>query len=121
MSDGAGLDVSKGSTVYSSTKTDGLPNPAPTSGLDVSPNLWLGAWDLIKPIWVPFISTFTFSKTEKVPEELPAFPQIPTFGSGGNNNSSITQEIKSDITKKSNEPKVPTDNWNKFLLFLYLY
>ena len=38
-SDGAGLVVSKGSTVYDSTKTDGLPNPAPTSGLDVSPNL----------------------------------------------------------------------------------
>ena len=30
--------------------------------------------------------------------------------SGGSNNTSITQEIKSDITKKSNEPKVPTDN-----------
>ena len=38
-SDGAGLVLSKGSTVYDSTKTDGLPNPAPTSGLDVSPNL----------------------------------------------------------------------------------
>ena len=39
VSDGAGLVVSNGSTVYDSTKTDGLPSPAPTSGLDVSPNL----------------------------------------------------------------------------------
>ena len=59
MSDGAGLDVSKGSTVYSSTKTDGLPNPAPTSGLDVSPNLWLGFCILANAIWVPSSSIFT--------------------------------------------------------------
>ena len=39
VDDGDGLEVSKGSTVYFSTRTDGDPNPAPTSGLDVSPNL----------------------------------------------------------------------------------
>ena len=61
---------SNGSIIYFSTFELGAPNPAVNSGLLSSPNLWLGAWDLIKPIWVPFISTFTFSKTEKVPEAI---------------------------------------------------
>ena len=39
VSEGAGLVLSYGSTVYSSTKTDGDPKPAPTSGLEESPNL----------------------------------------------------------------------------------
>ena len=39
VSDGAGLVLSNGSTVYVSTETEGDPKPAPISGLEVSPNL----------------------------------------------------------------------------------
>ena len=68
MSDGAGLEVSKGSTVYFSSKTERDPNPAPTSGLDESPNLWLGCFILANPICVPSISMLISSKTLNVPE-----------------------------------------------------
>ena len=49
VSDGAGLVLSNGSTVYVSTETEGDPKPAPISGLEVSPNLWLGFCILANP------------------------------------------------------------------------
>ena len=36
-------------------------------------------------------------EAEKEPEELPAIPQIPTFGSGGNNNSSDEAQISQNV------------------------
>ena len=70
MSEGDGLVLSYGSTVYSSTKTDGDPKPAPTSGLEESPNLWFGFCILMNPICSPLISIFTFSNTLKVPDDI---------------------------------------------------
>ena len=70
VDDGAGLDWSYGSIIYFSTLTLGEPNAAATSGLDKSPNLWFGSWDLNKPISTPLSSTFTSSKTVKVPDVI---------------------------------------------------
>ena len=70
VEDGAGLSLSKGSTSNSSTRTLGAPNPAPTSGLLVSPNLWFGFWTRTKPTWIPDNSIRASSNTLNVPDYI---------------------------------------------------
>ena len=74
MLDGAGLPVSYGSTVYSSTDTAGAPSPAATSGLALSPILWFGLCTLTYPIcgssWILFNSILAFSNIVNDPDTI---------------------------------------------------
>ena len=74
-SDGAGLFLPKGFTVYFSSVVASAPRPAPISGLPLSPNLWFGACNLTYPICGSSKLLFTnsiraFSNTLNEPETI---------------------------------------------------